>query len=172
MGKRVKLLFTSVILLVFAVIVYDNTRGCDLCREKSCHAPCLVNLASGECAELVVYDERFGELYGKTEEGVYYYLKRAGAETFLDTINENNTAYLDLHEAVINPFTFCGKCRKRLYAFREDGFVLANCYEGEPLTLYPIIESAEYKIRDYTVSIGRDDYSGKTEIIVAGKTNQ
>lgn len=160
----------GIIVLSTAVFLFSMVflRDCPLCRENNCHAPCLVNLQIGEYAELVVYDDRFLDLYGQEDEGVYYYLKRAGAKTYLFTMDESMTAYVSKRQSGVHPMAFCWSCRKKLCKFREDGYVLANCYDGEPLTLYPLEEGAEYRIRCYTVMIEWDEHFRKMKIVMNG----
>lgn len=164
-NKQIRTMILSTAVMLISLVFL---RDCPLCREKNCHAPCLVNLKTGEYAELVVYDDRFLDLYGRKDEGVYYYLKKAGADIYLFTMDESTTAYVSKRRSEVHPIAFCWSCRKKLCKFQEDGYVLASCYDGEPLTFYPVEEGAKYKIRCYTVAVEWDEHFRKMKIVVNG----
>lgn len=146
---------------------------CALCgngERLRYHAPCLVNLATGEVGELAVYDPdsmQQGEIAETQRTGFMNFLMCAGVTALRDADTHTCRATLSAPEP-LEPSHFCADCRAALETVGTEGWVLADLYAEEEMQLYTVTAGAEYTIRDYTVSITQDGKDERLDILVTG----
>lgn len=132
--------------------------ACALCGGRRYHAPCLVNLATGEVGELCVYDadpQNRAELAPVQQTGTFCAFQCAGVPAYRDTISHTSHAELPEGGEPLNPAFFCRPCRALLAGTAARGYVLLDLYDLNAIRLFPIEDGAKYPIRDYTVSTQR-----------------
>lgn len=67
--KRISLpLLIIAILLIRDVVTPPDPGDCSICGHLKCHAPCILNLATGEIGELGLYQPNFQEVGEIAEE--------------------------------------------------------------------------------------------------------
>ncbi|MBQ3257087.1 MAG: hypothetical protein IJA67_06725 [Oscillospiraceae bacterium] len=146
---------------------------CALCRNQAgakVHAPCIVNLATGEVSELSVYDPHpteIGEVTAAPKKGYTSFFTGAGAMIQQNPDLEYCEATLPRKEEPIEPGHFCYECRRILTEPDRNGYVIADMYNPEAVEVYTVWDGAKYEIRDYLVTVNRTD-SGALEIEVHG----
>ena len=171
-------LFLIGVCLLFFVIQHFRVptpapERCALCENGDrlrYHAPCLVNLATGEVGELAVYDPdpvQAGEIAATQTTGVMRWSFCAGLSAICNTDARTCSAILSEPQP-LDPSHFCEDCRATLESVATDGYVLADLYAKDTMQLYPVTPGAEYTIRDYTVSITENAESNRSTVLVTG----
>lgn len=153
-----------------AMLYTPEPRICALCSNKTnanIHAPCIVNLATGEVAELAIYDPHPTETYAVEKKGYTSFFAAAGAVIQQNCDSEYCVASLPKTEEPMAPAHFCYECRRILTEPDRNGYVIADMYNPEAVEVYTVWDGAKYEIRDYLVTVNRTD-SGALEIEVHG----
>ena len=134
---------------------------CALCRNgegSKFHAPCIVNLSTGEVAELSVYDPHPtepGEVSTELKKGFFSYYGAAGANIMCNQESEFCRATLPIEIEKINPAYFCYECRRIISDIDKEGYVLADMHDPEGIMVYKIRNGSKYEIRDYLVTVNK-----------------
>ncbi len=148
---------------------------CVLCRNGAgtkVHAPCIVNLTTGEVAELAIYDPHpteIGEVTDTQKKGYVSFYTGAGALIEQNSNQEYCKATLSNEEDPIEPGYFCYECRRIIAELDTDkkGYIIADMYDPEAVVVYPIWDGAKYEVRDYLVTAHRNE-NNSFEIDVHG----
>ena len=141
------------------LLLQPEPESCALCdMEVPYHAPCLIDLSTGEVLELRVYDAALS-LTGHInthESGTMSLNAGYCANLLQDTTANTCTACLKENDSCINGIYFCYHCRGLLSQVRTDGYVIADIYHRDSISIYPVESNEKYTIRDYTVEIDQD----------------
>lgn len=157
-----------------SIVTTPEPGSCSLCGSgngRRYHAPCLVNLATGEVGEPQVYDpdpQRAGELAPIQRTGTFAFLGCAGLTGYRDTSRHISNVTLPKEREPIDPAHFCRGCRALLTGISAEGYVLLDLYDLNEITPYPVVDGARYIIRDYAVSISEREDSGGLDVHVTG----
>lgn len=157
-----------------SIVTAPVPETCALCGNGNgtrYHAPCLVNLSSGEVGELRVYDSHPdlpGNLAPIQQTGTFSFLRCAGIIGYRDTSMHMSHATLPKETAPIDPSHFCHSCRALLAESTTKGYILMDLYNLNHIQAYPIVSGQQYAIRDYTVSITQEEPSTGPSITVQG----
>ena len=122
------------------------------------HAPCLVNLSTGEVGEMRVYDPdpvRGWEVSGVQQTGTFSMSRCAGVTAARNTDAHTCTAELPRKADELIPAYFCRDCRGRIAEVSRRGFILADLYDLTDIQTYALSGEASYSIRGYDVSVSR-----------------
>lgn len=154
------------------LVLAPEPEVCALCGGGRYHAPCLVNLATGEVGELRIYDldpEREDSTVNSPAQtrSVFYFT--AGVCAFCDENDNTCTAQLPEKTDPVTGTYFCRNCRAKLADIAAGGFVLADLYDLAHIRIYPVTPGAEYGIRNYTVRISQDEKTAGLNVLVSGK---
>ena len=129
---------------------------CSLCTGLSCHAPCLINLSTGEVGELSIYKPhptKVGQIADEQPGGTWSYVSCVGATGIRDTDFQTIELRIPHDSKPMNRFRFCHSCRKILSDYKDESFVLADLSDRSAPVLYQIKHQAEYTFRCYDISI-------------------
>lgn len=146
-----------------AMLYTPEPRVCALCSNKTnanIHAPCIVNLATGEVAELAIFDPHPTDDSAAEKKGYTSFYTGAGAVIQQDSDNEYCVASLPKEEEPMNHTHFCYNCRGRITELDRDGYVIADLYDPDNISVFEVCNGAEYGIRDYLVTVNRTDGGG------------
>ena len=150
---------------------------CALCRNgegEQIHAPCIINLSTGEVAELSVYDPHpteLGEVSTELNKGYFSYYGGAGANIMRNQESELCRATLPKESGKINPANFCYECRRIITDLDKDGYIIADMYDPDNVTVYKVWNGAKYEIRDYLVTVNKTE-NKNLEVQVHGLLEQ
>lgn len=143
-----------VIIIIFGVDSPDPN-DCSICGYIKCHAPCILNLNTGEIDELQLYtphDQEVGKLAEEQIGGTFGFLSVAGVYGTRQT----DPWYIELKIPVAGKSKktahFCDNCRLLLEDY-EDGFVLVDVFDLENPAIYEIEADASYEMRCYKIGI-------------------
>ena len=162
----------------FALFVIEENRisalsqtksadDCPLCRLSNLyHAPLIMNLVTGEVCEIRIYEPHHTLAFALAEEqkGGYSTLRAGGGlVAFCDATAHTASEAMPEYMSSINKNLFCSGCRSLISAAGAEGYAIINSYASEPLSVYSILEGAEYDIRNYHICVSRD---GRERLIV------
>lgn len=155
--KRISLplLIVIAILIILDIVGPPDSEDCSLCGHFKCHAPCILNLATGEIGELELYQPHFqkvGEIAEEQSGGTFSFICPAG----LQGIKLTDPWYVEIDipmkgERKNNSF-FCNKCRELLREY-EQGYVLVDMYDLQNPVIYGFEDGGAYKIRCYQIKM-------------------
>lgn len=143
---------------------------CALCGEGArYHAPCLVDLASGQAGELTVYTHHPslpGEIAPMEEQqtGKLGFHPCAGLTAVRDTGAHTCQVTLPANKWLMNPAHFCWRCRRLLVKAGFGGYVIVDLYDLDYIQAYPLRDTV---IRDYRISV-RKQKDGVLDLRVTG----
>lgn len=167
-GNRVQ---SSETAFLQALVTTPEPQKCALCGGRRYHAPCLVNLSTGEVGELQVYTPHpylAGEIAEEQRTGTFNFLYCAKIMAVCDTSNHICRTDLPFDMEPMAAEWFCRDCRALLPVICTEGYVLADLYDLDHIQVYAISDGESYTIRDYTVTMSKREKSEKLEIEVAG----
>lgn len=151
-----------------AMAVLPDPEQCALCGEgMRHHAPCLMDLSTGQMGELKVYTDhptRQGELApsGLQQTGTFTLFPCAGLRAIQDTCAHTCEVVLPQERDLMDPAHFCGPCRQLLAEAGLEGYVLVDLYDLEHIRAYPIPRRGTEIIRDYRISVSNRQENGLT----------
>lgn len=157
-------------LVIGGSVLYFGPEKCPLCDFIKSHAPCLVNMKTGEVRELDLYiphERLVGEIAEVQDAGIFSFLRVAGAEGTKMT----GPAIIELDVPVIREpvfkYHFCRECRK-LLADQGGGYALADLYvHGEPVVI-PIADGMEQELRCYAITAAMNEEEHVYELTIKG----
>ena len=140
---------------------------CDNLQGPRFHAPCLLELSTGELTELEIYEpcHRYSGELAPDQDMDYNVMTFGGSglPLFIDRTEEIQRCVAYLPEKAggeIEPSYYCRDCRAKLTKVATQGYVLLDLYDSDAIQVYPVEDSAEYPIRIYTVTMGHDEDQG------------
>lgn len=143
---------------------------CSVCDYIPSHAPCLVNLNTGEVGEIAIYEPHHtlvGEIAEEQRGGYFSFMSVATLRGYLDAcVPEAHITVPNEVEKYEEEY-FCNSCRELLKNYSHCGFVLADLRYPETPTVYPVEAGTEFDVRCYTVVITETD-KGELDISVVG----
>ena len=143
---------------------------CPLCDSIKSHAPCIVNMQTGEVQELDLYFPHktlVGEIAEEQDSSIFSFVSAAGAKGTKTT----SPYVIDLDVPIIREPVFkrhfCHDCRK-LLGNQEFGYVLADLYvRGEPVII-PITDGMSVELRCYEITAVRNEEENIFELTIKG----
>lgn len=170
--KRISAISLIALLLCAAWqrLVPPSSEECSICRFIKSHAPCLLNLSTGEIGELALYEPhriKVGELAEVQQGGTFSFFYAAGAKGTRTTDPWVLTIRVPMEGERIRKSHFCQKCRELLEGY-DHGYVLIDLYDKNEPIIYPILADAAYGLRCYAITM-EPKYIGKEyEITIKG----
>lgn len=170
-------IFLAIVIIFLAVIYHalpvSEPERCSLCDNLSCHAPCIVNLSTGELVELEIYDPRpykVGEIAEEQPGGYFSFVCGAGLDGHM-VAAEYLTATISTRSESMNKEYFCNGCRSLLDDSKRCGYVLVDLKDPNAPILYTIEEGASFSIRCYEIEIGKNE-DDTYELMIRGTFNK
>lgn len=148
-----------------SMVTVQEPESCAMCsnlRGPAFHAPCLLDLSTGNLTELTIYEPSYlysGELSeNQSLDHSVITFTANGTPLFIDRLKDIQrcVTYLPVEEEPMAPVHYCRNCRAILARVATTGYVLLDLFHLDEIEAYPIEEGAEYNIRIYSVSVTRD----------------
>lgn len=153
-----------------AIVLKLESDRCPLCEFIKSHAPCLVNIETGEVEELALYaphDTLVGELAEVQIDSTFSFVSVAGAKGIRISSPYKMELEIPITYAPVFRTAFCKECRDRLSRYSH-GYVLADLYDyGNPV-LYEIQDGLEVSIRCYDISVSYNKEDGVFDFFMIG----
>jgi hypothetical protein len=161
-------------LTIGGCFLFLEPERCSLCSDLPRHAPCILNLSTGEKLELEIFEPHpfiVGEIADEQPGGYFCLIRDAGvsgykiaAECIQITIPSQND--------MLNPRHFCRTCRNRLANYRKSGFILADLINPKEPIIYPIHPSSSVSVRCYYITILENAQSNEYLLSIVGKFHE
>lgn len=133
---------------------------CCLCDSFRYHAPCLIDLKTGELKELEIYyphDTKVAELADPQPQYDFFCLILfEKVQGYIDTSSQKGELTIPINQKTIAPL-LCGDCKKQLGSFYFGRYVLADLYHKEQKRIFPITDGMTIEFRCYTVTATKED---------------
>lgn len=159
--KRISIvpLITIAILIIWDIASPPDPEDCSICGHLKCHAPCILNLATGEIGELELYQPHFrkvGEIAEEQTGGTFSFIYPAG----LKGIRLTDPWYIEVDVPIggerKNNALYCRKCRNSLAEYKH-GYVLLDIYNIEMPVVFDLEKVEILELRCYRISVYEND---------------
>ena len=143
---------------------------CSLCDDLSRHAPCIINLSTGEKLELDIYEPHpflVGEIAEEQRGGYFSFVRGAGVEGY-KLGAESVTITVPVKADRLDQQYFCNNCRELLADYRNQGYALFDLKDTESPVVYAINADTKAAFRCYEISVQEIKEDGKYEITIIG----
>ena len=173
MKKLILPLITVLILLSACGTAVPEPERCSLCDDLSRHAPCIINLSTGEKLELDVYEPHpflVGEIAEKQRGGYFSFVRGAGVEGY-KLGAESVTITIPVKSDRLDQQYFCNNCRELLADYKNQGYALVDLKDIESPVVYAVNADTKAAFRCYEISVQEIKEDGKYEISIIGTLN-
>ena len=133
---------------------------CRVCDYIPSHAPCLVNLHTGEVGEIYLYEPHYslvGEIAEEQRGGYFCFLSIAGLRGYLNASVPEAHVTVPSEVEKYDEQYFCTSCRELLAEYTDDGYVLADLRNPDTPTIYPVEDGTSFEVRCYTVTVTKTE---------------
>lgn len=162
-----------VLLCVCSIDCVPEPERCCLCDDLSRHAPCIINLNTGEKLELDVYEPHpflVGEIAEEQGGGYFSFIRGAGAEGYkLGAVSITIT--IPLKSNRLKQQYFCNRCRELLADYKNQGYALVDLIDTKKPVIYPIKANTKSTFRCYEISVQEIKEDEKYTITIIGTQN-
>ena len=169
--KKLTIAMIAVLILLSACgTEVPEPERCSLCDDLSRHAPCIINLSTGEKLELDVYEPHpflVGEIAEEQRGGYFSFVRGAGVEGY-KLGAESVTITIPVKSDRLEQQYFCINCRELLTDYRNQGYVLVDLKDAENPVVYAINADTKAAFRCYEISVQEIKEDGKYEISIIG----
>lgn len=146
---------------------------CSLCDDLSRHAPCIINLSTGEKLELDVYEPHpflVGEIAEEQRGGYFSFVRGAGVEGY-KLGAESVTISIPVKSDRLDQQYFCNHCRNLLADYKNQGYALVDLKDTKCPVIYAINDGMKATFRCYEISVQEIKEDGRYEISIIGTLN-
>lgn len=154
--NRLLLLALSALIGFTAIWASIEPKQCPICEGLRCHAPCLINLHTGEIGELELYEPHpfmVGELAETQQEGYFCFITVAGLRGTRTAGPWVLNIDIPADEKPIKRRLYCKECREVLAKTADNGYAILDLYDRSAPVVFPIQDGMEYTLRCYEISI-------------------
>ena len=143
---------------------------CILCDAFPRHAPCLVDLNTGELRELAIYQPHHTKVAELSDEQYGGYMSLVSFGDISGILLGADEVELEAPANVSGMLEgiFCKECRKLLKDNRCKGYILADLRHPETPAVWRIEDGTSFSVRCYDVEISKSDESDKLKIVMTG----
>lgn len=169
--KRV-IAITAIFLLVFTGCSSDIPEPveCTLCDAFPRHAPCLVDLNTGELRELEIYQPHHTKVAELSDEqyGGYMSLVHFGDMSGILLGADRVELEAPAKATGIRDGLFCWECRKLLKDNKCQGYMLADLRNPSTPTVWQIKDGTSFSVRCYEIDVTASNDREKLIIVMNG----
>ena len=151
-----------------------NPEKCSLCDNLSCHAPCIINLITGEILELSVYEPHpftAGELAKEQRTGYFSFIQGAGISGH-KLGGKSVTVTIPTESVGLNRQYFCTACLDLLADHANQGYVLADLKDPKKPIIYSLYQNCTFSFCCYDTSIQKHRDAEEFVVTIIGTLEQ
>ena len=143
---------------------------CALCATFPRHAPCLVDLNSGEICELEIYQPHHTKVAELSDEqyGGYISLVQFGYISGILLGADRVELEAPIKSTGMQDSLFCKGCRKLLKDNKCQGYILADLHNPDTPSVWQIKDGISFSVRCYEIDITTSDDSETLIIVLKG----
>ena len=149
----------------------QEQKDCCLCDSFRYHAPCLIDLETGEMIELDLYfphETKVAELADpQPEMSTFSFVRLGNVSGTKMTGNAVIEVDVPNAEKTSNP-ALCKECKALLQKGYKGRYVLADLYDKESKTLIPIKNGTEIVLRCYEITMSQNEEKDGIHVVVQG----
>lgn len=170
-------LIASAVCLVLTMMIFiqkKNTqeqRACTLCNMIPHHAPCLIDLETGEWVELGMYlphDTLAGELADPQPYTSYFsFICIGDLVGSLTTDPPIINIDVPANETVSSP-SLCKSCSQLLNKQHDGRYIIVDAYDIDTIKLYPIEDGTSFSVRCYEIDMTEKEETEEITVTVHG----
>ena len=170
MKRVVVTILAILVLLVGCNSQVPEPKECALCDAFPRHAPCLVNLNTGELYEPVIYQPHHTKVAELAEEQRGGYMSLVHFGDISGILLGAYRVELKSPEKLtgIQNGLFCNSCRKLLKENSCKGYIFADLRIPETPTVWRIADGVSFSVRCYDVQISRNTETDELDILLEG----
>ena len=168
--QKILCLALAIVILAAAILFFTWEPQCCLCDSFRYHAPCLIDLKTGELRELDLYfphEKLVAELADpQPERGIFSFVSIGNVSGTKQTGPER----IDLHipdESTFFP-ALCRDCKKQLPSGYDSRYVFADLYGMKKKILIPIEADTAFSLRCYDVTTQTNTEKGGISVVIQG----
>lgn len=166
--KLLSAVLVAFLLITTVLYLGREEKTCCLCNSFRYHAPCLIDLETGNLIELDLYfphDTKVAELADPQPQMASFSFIGFGNVTGLKQ-TDSKILELDIpcFEKTTNP-ALCKLCRKQLKGLRLGRYALADLYDSENKRIIPIKDGLCVALRCYEITARKEDDVLKVRMI-------
>lgn len=168
-----KILSMVLAICVIALIgcAAQEQKDCCLCDNLRYHAPCLIDLETGEMIELDLYfphETKVAELAEEQPEMDTFSFVKLGNVTGTK-LTDSKIIEIDVpnSDKTSDP-ALCKDCKALLQGGYQGRYVLADLYDKENKMLIPIVDGTEMDLRCYKITMGKNEEKDGIHVVVQG----
>lgn len=145
-------------------------KECTLCDAFPRHAPCLVDLNTGELRELEIYQPHHTKVAELSDEqyGGYMSLVQFGDINGILLGADRVELEAPIKSTGMQDSLFCKDCRKLLKDNKCQGYILADLRNPDTPTVWQIKDGTSFSVRCYEIDITTSNDSGMLLIVMRG----
>ena len=166
---KITVAIIAIALVLWFAILYFSPDRCPLCDFIKSHAPCLVNVATGEVEEMALYTPHYqlvGEIAEEQNASTFSFVTIAGARGTRLSSPWIMELDVPVTKEPLFKYHFCRNCRKLLAD--QAGYVIADLYvHGQPVVI-PITDGMEQELRCYKITAVMNVEDNVIELKVVG----
>ena len=160
-----------VIIVVTAGMLFTkDEKECCLCNSFRYHAPCLIDLETGELIELDLYFPHktlVAELAEEQPEMSTFSFVQIGNVSGTKLTGDATIEINIPADKTYNP-ALCSDCQKLLPLGHTSRYVFADLYSKEEKILIPIKADSDFSLRCYDVTIEKNTEKGGVSAVIQG----
>ena len=166
------IVIAAMLLLLFNGCSSDipEPKECALCDAFPRHAPCLVNLNTGELRELGIYQPHHTKVAELADEqnGGYMSLVQFGDISGILLGADKVELNAPVKSTGMQDGLFCNHCHKLLKENNCQGYILADLRNPSTPTLWQIKDGTSFSVRCYEIDVTASDDREKLIIVMKG----
>ena len=164
------------VVLVIAVaitailLLTQEEKECCLCNSFRHHAPCLIDLETGELVELDLYfphETLVAELAEEQPETSTFSFVQIGNISGTK-LTDSKTIEIHIPKDTAGSFALCKDCKKLLPSGHTSRYVFADLYSKEEKVLIPIIADSNFSLRCYDITAKENAEKGGISAVIQG----
>lgn len=171
-----KLMIMCITILVFLSACTNEIpepEQCSLCAGLPRHAPCIINLNTGELLELAVYEPHpfiAGELADEQQSGTFSFIRGAGVKGY-KLKAKSITITIPMRGDKMEEKHFCYSCREQLVDYAGQGYVIVDLQKSECPIIYKIATDTMISFRCYNITVCESKVDSEYEATILGTMN-
>ena len=161
-----------VAVLLATPFIFQESKSCCLCDSFRYHAPCLIDLETGDLIELDLYfphETKVGELAEVQEDmSSTFSFVRLGTITGTKLTGSKVIEFgVPIADKTYNP-ALCKDCRELLQAEYKGRYVLADLYDMELKERIPIVANTSIDLRCYEITMAENTEKNEINVTIQG----
>ena len=137
-------------LCIFGMTALRDPADCALCEAPESDVPCILDLHSGEVAEMRISNEKLSD---DPSTFIFSFMNVLGNTGYRDTGARMCKATLPQDNQRLSLNHFCRDCREKLQSVRKDHYAVLDTASKD---VFPLQESS-FTISEYSVTIAKEE---------------